>query len=299
MTRVVAVAGGKGGTGKTLVAASIAYLLSSRGFKILIVDADVDNPSISSLLRVEFTEVKEVTSFKPVIDGGRCTGCGECVRNCHENALALLPGGRVVLIESLCDGCGVCQLVCPVGAITEGRRVDGVVRYGREAGGADLIVGELAPGCRRTAALITRLIEDHKDVFKKYDYVVIDSPPGAGGSLYPIIRYADTVVAVTEPTPLGVSDLKKFLAMLEKYWQGRRQALVVINKYGLPSKSYRELEDLISEHGLRYVKIPYSDLVPASYVRRELIVATHPESEVSKSMNEIIRYIAAANNIPA
>lgn len=291
MRHVIAVAGGKGGTGKTFVATNTAYLLSSRGLKVLVLDADVDNPSTPSLLKPEFTEVKEVTSFKPVIDSSKCTGCGECVRNCHENALALLPGGKVLLIESLCDGCGTCQLVCPVGAIAKGRRVEGIVRYGRVEGGMDLIVGELTPGCRRTAALITKLIEEHKDIFRRYDYVVIDSPPGTGGSLYPIVKYADTIVAVTEPTPLGVSDLRKFLIMLEKHGRGTKHVLVVINKYGLPSKSYGELEHVIKKHGLPYVKIPYSDLVPKSYVRKELIVTKHPKSEVAKSIEEVVNHI--------
>ncbi len=291
MTHVIAVAGGKGGTGKTFVAANTAYLLSSKGLKVLVLDADVDNPSIPSLLKAEFTEVKDVTSFKPVIDSSKCIGCGECVRNCHENALVLLPKGKVMFIESLCDGCGVCQLVCPVGAIAEGRRVEGVVRYGRGEGGMDLIVGELTPGCRRSAALITKLIEEHKGVFRRYDYVVIDSPPGTGGGLYPIIKYADTVVAVTEPTPLGVSDLRKFLMMLKKYVQDRKYVLVVINKYGLPSKSYGELNNLIKDHGIPYVKIPYNDLVPTSYVRRELIVKTYPKSEVARSVEEVVHRI--------
>ncbi len=291
MTHIVAVAGGKGGTGKTFVAANIAYLLGNRSIETLLVDADVENPSIQSILGIHIDRIVPVKRFKPIIDQGRCNGCGLCVEKCPEHALTLLPNNKLLFIESLCAGCGVCRLICPFNAIKYGEVVEGVFKYGRAGNGIDVVIGELVPGNRRSIVLVTKLIEEHRELFKKYSYVIIDSPPGSGGALYPIIKYSSHIIAVTEPTPLGVHDLRKFLTLMDKYGDDNKHLLVVINKYGLPSRSYSELEEIIRERDLPYVKVPYSDLVPKTYILGKPLASLYTRIELSKELDKIANFI--------
>ena len=291
MTHIIAIAGGKGGTGKTFIAVNITYIIGNENEKILLIDADVENPSVPSVINISFTKIIESKSFKPVINEKKCNKCGLCVKNCPEHALTLLPTGKLLYLDTLCASCGVCQLICPTGAIGSGEKVEGLFKYGVLNDNIDIIVGELIPGNRRSAALIVRLIENHKDLFKKYKYIIVDSPPGSGVGLYSILKYATHIVAVTEPTPLGVNDLKKFLTLIDKYEWYNKKVLVVINKYGIPSNSYSDLEQIIKERGLLYVKIPYSKLVLKTYLLREPFVKLYSQTEVAEGLRRIVDFV--------
>ena len=289
--KAIAVAGGKGGTGKTFVAVNLARLLSSRD-KTLLVDADVENPSTLFALPAEVKEVKQVESFKPLIDEAKCSKCGLCVKNCPEHALVMLVDKRILYFEDLCCGCEVCKLVCPSSAVNRGLRVEGLFKYGSYGESLDVVVGELKPGIRRSGFMITRLIEEHRGLFEKYSYVVVDSPPGSGVGLLSVVKEADVVVAVSEPTPLGLNDLKKFLTLLERV-EKRLKVILVVNKHGLPGGLERDLEEEASKRGLPVIAIPYSELVVKSYVERRPIVDLHPESQVSKGLVEVAKLVSS------
>ena len=172
-----------------------------------------------------------------------------------------------------------------------GSKVDGVFKYGVVSDYIYVIIGELVPGNRRSENLIVKLIEDHKDMFKNYEYVVIDSPPGTGVGLYSILRYSSHVIAVTEPTPLGVNDLSKFLMLVSKYGGDHMKVLVVINKYGIPGNSYEELRRVIKSKGLNSVEIPYSDDVFRSYLMGKPLIEVYQQSDVVKKLRKIIEFI--------
>jgi len=290
LTKIISVAGGKGGTGKTFVAANLAYMLN-REHRTLLVDVDVDNPCTRSFFKTRQVWEKKVLEFRPRINQDLCKLCGTCVRNCPEHALVMIPGKKVILVGELCAGCGVCRLVCPFNAIEESWIEGGVIRGYETEDGVDLVVGELQPTCRRSPVIILKTLNAVKDLRGRYGYVVMDAPPGADAGIYSIMDYSEVTLAVTEPTPLGLMDLKKIYRLYQKFFQGRKRFMVIVNKYGLPGGSEQELRRFLDENRIAWATIPYDDLIVRSYIAGELIVKTHPNSEAANSLKEIARLL--------
>ena len=290
MTEIISVAGGKGGTGKTLVAVNLAYMLN-QDRRTLLVDVDVDNPCTRSFFEVRQLWEKKVLEFRPKINQDLCKLCGICVRNCPEHALVMIPGKQVMLVEELCAGCGVCRLVCPFNAIEESWIEGGVVKGYETEDGIDLVVGELQPTRRRSPVMILKTLNVVKDLIEKYEYIVMDAPPGADAGIYSIMDYSETILAVTEPTPLGLMDLKKIYRLYQKFFHGRKRFMVIINKYGLPGGSDQETRRFLEENGIAWTTIPYDDLIVRSYIAGELIVKTHPDSKAASSLRGVIKLL--------
>jgi MinD superfamily P-loop ATPase len=202
---VVAVASGKGGTGKTTVAANLARV---RG-NVTLLDCDVEEPNVHLFLNGEPECGPEVVSIPvPEVDEARCDGCGECARFCAYKALAVLAK-RVLLFPELCHGCGGCARVCPRDAIREAARRIGVVEMSRAAGGLTLVQGRLDVG----AAMAPPLIRAVKARIPKAGDAILDAPPGTSCSLAATLRATDYAVLVAEPTPFGLHDLKLAVAV--------------------------------------------------------------------------------------
>ena len=199
----IAFASGKGGTGKTTIAANLAYLLSLSDKKVQYLDCDVEEPNGHIFLKPEISEGYPVEVMVPVIDQKRCTSCGECVRACQFNALICLPG-NTMLFPELCHSCRLCVRVCPAGAISEGRREVGHIERGGTEIGIDFVHGILNIG----EPMATPVIKDVKGNYREGYIKVIDAPPGTSCPVVKAIEDADVVVMVTEPTPFGLHDLK-------------------------------------------------------------------------------------------
>ncbi len=273
MTNIIAVAGGKGGVGKTLIATNIAVLLSERG-KTLLVDADVDNPCVLPSIRgldPKIEKIEEVTRFRPLILQEKCDLCGKCVEACPEHALVLIPGQRLIHIDSLCAGCSVCKLVCEKEAIKEDTVIEGYIKYGKTTKdyNIDLIIGELKPGERRSYVIMSKLLEGHRELFSKYDNVIIDSPPGTGAGVFSVLRNSEKYIIVTEPTRLGIADLKKILQLIEEKF-GNRKVVIVVNKANLSPEGVEEIRKLCSRYTV--FEIPYSREIAEYYARGETVV---------------------------
>jgi MinD superfamily P-loop ATPase len=218
----IAVASGKGGTGKTTVATSLALLLARR-CSVHFLDCDVEAPNGAPFLRPVIDITKQVTHPVPVIDESVCDHCGECSAFCRFHALAT-TSRRILVFPELCRGCGGCALVCPKGAISETPRSVGQVTEG-SAGVIRFTQGTLNTGEIATVHLIqvVRRRESAAEV------VIVDSPPGTGCPVVAAVGGADWVVLVTEPTPFGLNDLRLAVEMTRHL--GLRTA-VVVNRDG-------------------------------------------------------------------
>ena len=127
----IAVASGKGGTGKTTVSLLLATYYREKGFDVAILDCDVEEPNANLFLGAEITETEKCEVLIPSVDDAACTGCGECGRICAYSAIVLIKGKPLVLPE-MCHSCGGCSLICPVNAIKETGREIGVVEKGED-----------------------------------------------------------------------------------------------------------------------------------------------------------------------
>jgi MinD superfamily P-loop ATPase len=197
----IAVASGKGGTGKTTVAVNLALALSAvRPVQFL--DCDVEAPNAALFLRPRIDAAEEVTLPVPEIDESRCDHCGTCAQVCAYNALAVAPQAVLVFGE-LCHGCGACALFCPRQAIREVPRRIGTVESGR-AGAIDFRQGRLDLGQALSPPVIAA-VKRTRDLRRT---AVIDAPPGTSCPAVGSMRGSDFVLLVTEPTPFGLHDLE-------------------------------------------------------------------------------------------
>ena len=204
----IAVASGKGGTGKTTVALALA---ECGGAGTLLLDCDVEEPNCHLFVAAAPVAAETVTVLKPEAVAGRCTGCGRCREICRFNALAVLAK-QVLVFPELCHGCGGCAAICPDGALVDRPHPIGEVRTWRGAS-FELIDGCLAIGGTVTPPLIGAV---QARAAEAAPVVVIDCPPGTSCSMVAAVREADFVVLVTEPTPFGLHDLTLAVATLRE-----------------------------------------------------------------------------------
>jgi MinD superfamily P-loop ATPase len=210
----IAVASGKGGTGKTTVATSLALSLNAEAkwdlpesvsLPPLFLDCDVEAPDAHLFLKPVFEERKEVGILIPQVDEERCTHCGKCAEACQYHAIADL-GKKVLVFPQLCHGCGSCTWVCPEGAISENLDVMGVLERGPTPSGVDFARGVLDIGAPMAVPVIRQLKQ--WAIPQPGQAVIIDAPPGTTCPVVEAARGADFLILVTEPTPFGLHDLK-------------------------------------------------------------------------------------------
>lgn len=226
----IAVASGKGGTGKTFVATNLFNVLSGRGEKVTLVDCDAEAPDDLLFFDAEKISESEVTHQVPVINKDACTWCGRCSTWCNYNAIFYVPTVKVIeVIENLCHGCGACSFACNTGAITEKPVVLGTVTTFRTVKDQPLVesrmrVNEMSP-VRVIKAAIKEAGED--------GVVILDSPPGTSCPFIQTVDRADYVLLVTEPTPFGLTDLRQSVETLKTM---NKQCGVIINRADIGDK---------------------------------------------------------------
>ena len=196
----IAIASGKGGTGKTTVAVHLAALLVERGLPVHYLDCDVEEPNSHLFLKPVLDTAQPATLLNPVIDEERCTSCGRCAEVCEFKAIAMLK--KPLLFAELCHGCGACALVCPVAAIREEPREIGAIESGH-AGPIRFIHARLNVGEPMAPPLI-RQLKARRDPAA---IALLDAPPGVSCPAVTTARDTDAVVLVADPTPFGLHDL--------------------------------------------------------------------------------------------
>ncbi len=262
----VAIASGKGGTGKTTVATNLAWVAALNAQRVAYLDCDVEEPNGHIFLRPQWHTSATATRLVPQVDAARCTHCGNCGEICQFSAI--VPVGTAVLVyPELCHGCGGCALVCPAGAIAETPRDIGTLETGR-SGDVTFIQGLLRVG----EAMSPPLIRQVKSAEPPADLIVIDAPPGTSCPVIESVRSADLVLLVTEPTPFGLNDLRLAVEMV------RALGLplgVIINR--ADSGDSRVREYCKANRISILVEIPDDRRVAEAYSRGELIVQALPE----------------------
>lgn len=256
----VAIASGKGGTGKTTVAVHLAYALAEQGRAVQYLDCDVEEPNGHIFLKPSIDQWVPVGISVPVVDKARCTACGKCAGVCKYNAIAVLK--KALIFPELCHGCGGCAPVCPVGALVEQPRIIGVVETGR-AGPVAFGLGRLNVGEPMSPPVIRAL----KRARAAQGIVILDAPPGTACPVVATVRDADYVVLVTEPTPFGLNDLRLAVELVRQL--GRRFG-VVINRAGIGDEA---VQRYCENEGIPLLaELPDDRRVAESYSRGEMLM---------------------------
>ncbi|HPD98253.1 MAG TPA: ATP-binding protein [Synergistales bacterium] len=259
----IAVASGKGGTGKSCVAASL--MVATPG--LLGADADVEEPNLSLLLGAVSISSSMVETVLPVVAERICNRCGKCIDACRFGALNMF-GDSFPTPNDLCHGCGVCSMVCPVNAISEKGRPIGEIRMNVKD---DLKIyeGRLMVGMPNPIPVIHATIEAAMAERKN---LVIDCPPGTSCPMVAAVRSADVVILVTEPTPFGAADLDLALQVVSNL---EKPALVVINRADLGEA---DIDSLAGKYNVPVAaRLPFSRSVAESYARGNPPASIDPE----------------------
>jgi len=276
MSYKIAIASGKGGTGKTTVAVSIYQLLAQNfNGRIQLVDCDVEEPN-DSIFFPEAIVTNEVTIKQdiPKIEIEPCTFCRKCADYCEFNAIVVLPSAQFAEVNaSLCHSCGACLVACDSNAITQTQQAIGKVTRYSTTTGEGIVEGKLKVGSAMQTMLIKQL---KKSVDDQQDIVIYDAPPGTSCSVVETTVDADFVLLVTEPTPFGLHDLKLTVELMKAL---DKDFGVIVNKAGLGDhKVYQFLKD---NHIELVGEIPFVSSFASSYARGNLTMGMPHDVESS------------------
>ena len=262
----IAIASGKGGTGKTTVSTNLAWTLAQTGRQVQYLDCDVEEPNGHIFLKPSIEETEQVTVAVPEVDLIKCTGCGRCSRLCQYSAIVCLKD-TVLTFEQLCHSCGGCLLVCPEKAIKEKQKIIGYLDQGR-AGNFTFVQGRLEIGDVRTPALIRQV----KQKINGAQIALIDAPPGTSCPVIEAVKGADYVLLVTEPTPFGLHDLKLAVEMVR---QLKLPFSIVINRSDLGDN---QVLQYCQKEAIKIImELPDDRKIAKAYSSGHLIVEALPE----------------------
>jgi len=261
----IAIASGKGGTGKTTVATNLAFRACQGGRTVAYLDCDVEEPNGHIFLRPEIENEQPIEKPVPEIDPTRCTHCGRCADVCRYGAIASLPKQTLVFAE-LCHSCGGCALACPAEAIHEKPRTIGRLRIG-QSGRIRFLEGLLNVG----EAMSPPAIRAVKSAAPNVDVTILDAPPGTSCPVIETIRGCDRVVLVTEPTPFGLHDLALAVEMVRAM---KMPFAVVINRSNAGDGRVRQFCDQNRIPVL--AEIPDDRAVAEAYSRGQIICEAVP-----------------------
>ncbi len=222
----IAIASGKGGTGKTLFSTNLAKIFAEK-FKTCYADLDVEEPDGGIFLKPEIIQSISSTIPVPEFYPDKCTGCGACSDICEFKAISYVGKGKVLLFPELCHSCGGCALVCKFGAIEEVDFESGKINVGK-SGKLHFVEGRLKVGRSLSPSIIASVKEDI--IKDNYEISILDAPPGTTCPAVEAIKDCDMVVLVTEPTPFGMHDLEAAGEMVKRL--GLRGS-IIINRSGM------------------------------------------------------------------
>ena len=263
----IAVASGKGGTGKTFISTNLFHTLSKNNYRTTLVDCDAEAPNAVAFFKSELVKKTEVTQQVPVINTDICTFCGKCHEYCNYNAILILPPVKIIkVIEDLCHDCGACSAACKFEAITEKPVSLGQVTTYSVNGKTSLLEARINIGVMSPVTVIKSAI---KEIDNMSDVAILDSPPGTSCPFVQTSASADYVILVTEPTPFGLSDLKQSVETLRTI---NKPFGVIINRAGLGNDS---VSDYLNRENIPLLlEIPFNKEIAVHYSNGKLVSET-------------------------
>lgn len=279
----IAVASGKGGTGKTFISTNLLYTFRNENFNAVMTDCDVEAPNAAAFFAAQPSVSLTVTRPVPVINTDLCNFCGKCHEYCCYNAIFLLSHLKMIrIIEDLCHGCGACCYACNQGAISERPLRIGEVNIFSLDGEQAITEGRMDTGILSPVPVIKAAINNnHTDA----DIVLYDSPPGTSCPFIQTVAGADFVILVTEPSPFGFSDLKQSYEILKEM---KKPCGVIINRSG---SRYNKIKEWLTENNIPLLfEIPFEKEIAG--ICSEGKLAAEENMKYRKLFSELVKRIS-------
>ncbi len=282
MASEIAVVSGKGGTGKTTISAAFVAIAG----EIVMADCDVDAPDLHILLHPDMKQTDEFISSKvAAIDADICTLCGLCKDACRFDAIEPPDVNPIS-----CEGCGVCEIVCPEKAITMHDKVSGhshksTTRFG------SMSHAKLLPGEGNSGKLVTKVREQGQELAKEAgeEIILIDGSPGIGCPVIATVAGLKMGIVVTEPTLSGIHDMKRVLDLMSRF---NVKSAVIINKYDINMKNTNDIEQYCRDNGVEILgRIPFDRIMTKSMIAGKTLPEFAPDHEITQTLRAMWKQV--------
>jgi len=279
----IVIISGKGGTGKTSITASFAYL--ARDYSI-IADCDVDAADMHLILQPTIKRKEDFySSLEAVIDNEKCINCDKCREICRFDAIETI-NDEYKVIPLNCEGCGYCEKVCPAEAIEMKKRLDGEWYISESRFVTPLVHAKLGIGTENSGklvALVKNVARQFAEIREK-KLILVDGSPGIGCPVISSLSGANFVVFVTEPTVSGVHDLKRVYELAEKF---NIPSGLIVNKADLNSEKTQEIVNFAKSKNIHFLgEIAYNEVFTKAMVKG-LSIVEYENNEISNNIKDI------------
>jgi MinD superfamily P-loop ATPase len=291
--REIVVLSGKGGVGKTSIAASLAVLFA-RESKVLLSDTDVDAPNLDLVLGAKLKGSEEIAaSSKAFVDYDKCIGCMRCRKVCKFSSI--IGTERPIIIPYSCEGCGACTISCPEDAIEIKEVVNGQLNM-FDAGNMQIVAGALHIGESSSGRLVdivkkrARQEAEHSHA----EMIITDGPPGIGCPVIASVKGADYVVLVTEPTPAALNDLQRVVEVVSHF---RTPLGIVLNRADIDPESNRAIKQFIQTNEFFLLaEIPHDKSMPLALANAQPLVSAYPSAPASLALSRLAKALKERMN---
>ena len=287
--KTIVILSGKGGVGKSSITASLAVALS-KDKKIICADCDVDASNLAIVLGAkedDYDEWKPIsTNQKVSFDLDKCNSCKKCFDSCHFNAIGW-KDDKPYLKEFSCEGCGVCELICPENAITPVIIKNAKLGYAKTKYGFTVVSAQLGIGESGSGKVVSEVKKKAMNLAGDSEILLVDSAAGIGCPVIASVTGSDYAVIVTEPTPSGFSDMKRAIEIVDHF---RIPYGIVINKFDINLDYTKKIESMASDGNVKILsKIPYDKKFVEALVNLKPIILY--DNKFEKIFNEIAKEI--------
>jgi len=288
----IVVISGKGGTGKTSLTASFAYL---GGKDVIVADCDVDAADMHLLLQPDFADEDDFFSGELAhINQYECIQCGKCAEVCRFDAIPVIKG-RYVVDPLACEGCGYCARICPTDAITNKDLNVGKWFVSNIKTGSIMVHAKLGIGADNSGKLVAKVKSEAKDIAEeeRVDYIVVDGSPGVGCPVVSSLSGAAFVVLVTEPSVSGLHDLKRVYELVHKF---NIKAGCIINKSDINTEMTKKIAQFLKEENILHIaNLPYDEAFTKAMTNGQTIVE-YADNDLANKIKESWKKITEVVN---
>lgn len=277
----IAIASGKGGTGKTTLATNLASRLAERE-TVVLADLDVEEPNSGLFIHGEPIHQEDKYKMVPQWKPDTCTLCGECQKVCNFHAVVQLAD-EIMIFPQLCHSCYACSELCPVDSLPMIAEKMGELREFR-LGNLTFIESRLDIGQEQAVPLIAQTLRYVDSKYPDANSKIYDSPPGTSCPVIEATKNADLILLVTEPTPFGLHDLKLAVETMREL---KKPFAVIVNRFGIGNDAVLDYCQVENVHVI--AKIPNRREIAILYSRGELIYPVVPEFQTE--LDKVITFI--------